>query len=265
MELFKPISTFENTDLWKYMDFHRFASLVFTKQLVFTRLDKFPDPMEGLKREYLWNCLSSDHTPDDPSKLNPDLSEDCRNQIIDKKKSFESNRIEEKEKSQKAQFASCWFLGNRESMAMWNIYSKKSGIVIKSKANELICFISKALRVHEDCYPGHMSFAGDIDYLKINPFDPNDLTPTKKIPGFKKDLAFQFEHEFRFLIGVPYNKKHSYEIIKLDLIEIEDFDFEIITHPLMEEWQFQNIYTLAKQAFPKGQVKKSLISLKNDR
>ena len=38
--------------------------------------------------------------------------------------------------TQKTQYASCWFLGDRESNAMWKLYSQKDGVVLKFRAKE---------------------------------------------------------------------------------------------------------------------------------
>lgn len=35
-------------ELWRYMDFSKFVSMLQQKALWFTRLDQFPDPYEGL-------------------------------------------------------------------------------------------------------------------------------------------------------------------------------------------------------------------------
>jgi hypothetical protein len=82
MELLDNITSFENTYLWKYMDFHRFSSFAFTKQLAFTRLDKLDDPIEGIKRDYLMQKLSAELTPDNPDDLNPSIPESQRQQIV---------------------------------------------------------------------------------------------------------------------------------------------------------------------------------------
>jgi len=262
MELLENISNYENIDLWKYLDFHRFASLAFTKKLVFTRLDKLNDPIEGMKRDYLMNCLSAEHTPDNPDKINPNIPDKQRNQIVADKKYFESIKQDEKEKAQRSQFANCWFLGNRESMAMWNLYSTESGIVIKVNAKHLINFVAKSINVYEECFKNHKTYCGAIIYVKLNPFDPFDLTPIKKISGFKKDSSYNYENEFRFLIAVSDSQIGKIEIIKLDLIEIEKFNFDIIAHPNIKDWQFENIITISKSAFPNANVLKSKITLK---
>jgi len=263
MELLDNISLFENTYLWKYMDFHRFTSLSFTKQLVFTRLDKLDDPIEGIKRDYLMHNLSAEMTPDDPNELNPNIPEPQRLHIVANKKYFESIKQDEKEKTQKSQFVNCWFLGNRESMAMWNLYSSQLGLVIKADAKNLIELVSKSFDIHESCFQKHKTYGGLVTYLKINPFDPFDFTQLKKVSGYKKDLSYSYENEFRFMVAVSDSEIRKDEIIKIDVIDIESFNMEILAHPNIKEWQFDNIKTIAKNSFPTVSVAKSRILLKN--
>ena len=263
MELLDKISDIENLELWRYLDFHRFASLALTKQRAFIRLDKLRDPMEGLKRDFLMQEIMANGIPDDPSQINPNLSEKERIEMVENKRYFESIRKDKIEKSQKSQFVNCWFLGNRESMAMWNLYSTKSGLVIKTDAKEFIDFIGKSLNLHAKCYQTHKTYAGKIIYLKLNPFDPFDFTSIKIISGYKKDLSFNYENEFRFLIEVNKDEIGKTEIISIDLIEIEKFKFDILTHPNIENYQFENIKSLARNSFPSANVIKSKILLKN--
>jgi len=48
----------EGDFLWKYMDLHKFSSLLINKKLFFTRLDEFEDPFEGANRKQI-KCYSS--------------------------------------------------------------------------------------------------------------------------------------------------------------------------------------------------------------
>jgi len=245
------------------MDFHRFSSFAFTKQLAFTRLDKLDDPIEGIKRDYLMQNLSAELTPDNPDNLNPNIPESQRKQIVANKQFFESIKEDEKNKVQKSQFVNCWFLGTRESMAMWNLYSTRSGIVIKSEAKKLIDIVAKSFTIHESCFPKHKTYGGLVTYLRLNPFDPFDLTITKRVSGYKKDVSYDYENEFRFLVAVANSEIGKNEIIKIDIIDIESFEMEILAHPNMKGWEFENIKAMASASFPKALVTKSKILLKN--
>jgi len=60
--------------------------------------------------------------------------------------------------------------------------------------------------------------------------------------SFKKDVAYDFEKEFRFLIATPTSEAESnpeffrYKISR-DFIEL----IEIVCHPEMEQWKFNNM------------------------
>jgi hypothetical protein len=179
------------------------------------------------------------------------------------KKFFESIKEDEKNKVQKSQFVNCWFLGTRESMAMWNLYSTKSGLVIKSEAKKLIDLVATSLKIHENCFPKHKTYGGLITYLRLNPFDPFDFTVSKRVSGYKKDVSYDYENEFRFLVAVADSEIGKNEIVKIDIIGIESFEMEILAHPNNKGWEFENIKTIASTSFPKALVNKSKIILKN--
>lgn len=117
--------------------FHKFISFITDKELFFTRLDLFQDPFEGvttrlIKQRYLAKLIPQ------AENINPRLPENLRENLTLEKKLTEQNYDAESIKKQKTQFVNCWFRGERESMAMWNLYSNRDSIVLRIEGRTLI-------------------------------------------------------------------------------------------------------------------------------
>lgn len=99
----------DDTVLWRYMDFARFVQLLESRQLWFSRADQFEDPLEGTLTDGESHCKSV--TADDPP-LFRDASSDTMAQIM-----------------RHTAYVNCSRMGSFESLAMWDLYGKGSGIV----------------------------------------------------------------------------------------------------------------------------------------
>ena len=93
-----------------------------------SRLDLFEDPLEGMTDDHQAALQTWGGMPDEEN-LNPRLPEEYRIRIPEEKRKILKNIDTKTLKSQKGQFASCWFYGEKESLAMWNLYSSSTGIV----------------------------------------------------------------------------------------------------------------------------------------
>ena len=97
--------------VWRYMSFEKFANILATGSLFFTRADKYDDKFEG----YIPESTTLPHKPE----VNP---------IV--------NRVD----SNFRQYimCNCWHHGEEESMAMWDKYHlRNSGIAIKTTMGNL--------------------------------------------------------------------------------------------------------------------------------
>ena len=125
---------------WKYLDVPKFLALITKKKLFMSRLDLFEDYLEGMTDKDLADMKTFNNMPDE-EKINPKLPEETR-LLIPKLKKEKLQEIEKRTSdNQKIQFASCWFYGDRESVAMWNLYSTDTGIVLKIPARTLFDFV----------------------------------------------------------------------------------------------------------------------------
>ena len=98
----------DETVIWRYMDMNRLLSLLRTSRLHLSRLDHLGDPWEGTWPQPVLDAYRSRATI---SKVEFLLDTD---------------------QLQKKTFVNCWHISPHESAALWALYSKESGLAIKS-------------------------------------------------------------------------------------------------------------------------------------
>ena len=224
----------EKEYLWQYLDLHEFLYFLLEQKLFFKRLDKLSDPNEGVPYKYLI-ALHGTKSPggENWEKYREKLWNDLVPQY------------------QKGQFVNCWYLGNRESVAMWNLYSGPSGFEINIVANQLINHVKKKVLEVENSIYEKMLY-GLVDYRNLNPFDLNEYYQNIQSyegeeTGVKKDKSYDHEREFRFWAVLPHgiNKmEEPPEYFQLDISPVEEISFQIIHHPEMKPWQVKNLRKL---------------------
>lgn len=243
--------------LCRYFSMPKFIDLFFNQNLHFTRLDHFEDNLEGITVE------GAKHRK---WFLNPPLTEENINEGIPKELiTWEANQRKEHydslKFSQTSQYASCWFQGDRESIAMWKLYSNSNGLMLKFRMNELIKYITisaesfKSDVFLEMCYD-------KISYKKLNPFDYTE-TFDNVFNGLKKDVAYEHEKEFRFIVVCDAKDAGKHSFFRLPIGSLKDFDFlEIYSNPFMRDWEFDNNKKLFRLFNLENKLKKSEIDVK---
>jgi len=232
--------------LWRYMDLHRLIYFLSSGNIFFSPLNSFFDPLEGIAEKHLndKNFVEAlDRLKDKDEGLRKESKEELAGEQAKIKERFKSGL----EEIQKTYFASCWYLGVRESLAMWDTYSNKDSIAIKFNPKELCkVILSSAKEIENEDFD--LLVHGKVEYFKISPSDPNDESLKNsghRFKGFLKDLSYKHEEEFRFLT-VQNNCRKTYSFFELSLQKLEDLDFSIVTHPYMEPWKYNNIHTILK-------------------
>ena len=232
----------ENHFLWKYLDLYKLLDLITTKELYFTRFDHFEDGLEGLTGTAVSLMALTQGRTLTMETVIKTVDEDTQKLLIEKDRNNRRELEEIINRSQKTQFASCWFLDNRESLSMWKIYSKNEGIALKFKAKQLAeTVIASAESFTNSDFK--MLYYGKVDYKNIWPFDPDERFDGK-FNGLKKDRSYGCENEFRFVAVIPLKKIGIYDNFKLPIGELKDFELDIITNPFMETWQFNSLRNL---------------------
>jgi len=165
----------DETILWRYMDFAKSLHLLESQSLWFSRTDQFEDPLEGTYTDAEIEHLRSL----DANSPAPGLR-------------ISGGYLRGPKYMRTTVYVNCWRAGAGESLAMWDLYGKGSGIVaVKSTVGKLKEAIAESpLRI----------FLGQVNYVDWNvaPWNNNAL-----VMCFRKDLSYQHEAEFRAAIWDP--------------------------------------------------------------
>lgn len=221
----KKISDTEENVLSRYMNFDKLLFLL-DKGLYFTSLQKFDDPLDGATS--LQKFFTRIFQIRESGQINQgvDLSNLAQKETI--KSEIDSY--------QKNVFASCWFRSNselEESIAMWNLYTKKDdGFLLQIKKNSLLDLLSSVNNIkdcHEDIHFGSVNYFTFFEEI-VNP-NPADILH----PAFVKNKSYEHEKEFRIVIyRNPKLEEIEYMSIDLDIKNTLN-DVTIIAHPNMEK------------------------------
>jgi hypothetical protein len=154
------------------MDFARFILMIEAQTLWFSRADQFEDPLEGTHTDAELDHLRALPTP----------SGHPGGSVID-------SYIRGSAFMRTTTYVNCWRAGKGESLAMWDLYGKGSGIVaVKSSVgllkNEMANFSGSV-------------FIAQVRYIEWSsaPWDNNAL-----VMCARKDASYQHESEVRAMI-----------------------------------------------------------------
>ncbi len=244
--------------LWRYFDLHKFYSFLKTKDIRFTRMDEFEDPLEGIPLRALLTYVE-----EKDSEL---IGEERLSDLILDKSTFGKlspnmqNRIKNIKAIQRSSNVSCWFLGNRESMAMWNLYSNEDGVAIKVQASLLI-------KHFKENYPlifniGAYSFyGGKVHYQDFKSIIYEKDSPIDLKVGLRKDVSYRHEEEFRFVIRTKKGEEAMPSIYSR-IENLADLNMKVICHPAMPGWKRENIMQMLRDENLERAFALSAISLR---
>lgn len=268
----------DETYLWRYINIEKFLSFIFTKSLYLTRLDKFEDKKEGISLKHLFfqnlkRKLDNHPKFDSLRKL---MSIDTLGSLM--------NKIDDELKLiQEFNFANCWVIGNNdsESVAMWNLYSRPNSIALKIKYKDF-----KRLLI-ENGVGNHDSkleiICGPVQYLDFQNIAPENFKEKINDSVFIKDISFEHENEYRIIareetrerpeinykpnisrknIERLHNEVWNYHGINLELLNFNEYNFEIIYHPKSQDWAKKNIEEIIRLSKLKFKASNSKLELK---
>lgn len=176
----------DDTILWRYSDFAKFMDLIERRKLWFSRSDKFEDPLEGTFTDAeiaRFGSLRPDGTPVDPAWYGlPQVSKVMRGTT----------------------FVNCWREGKHESMAMWDIYGKGSGVVaIKSTVG----LLKEAVASYDwDVFISRVNY---VDWNAVN-WGGNALQIC-----VRKDVSYAHESEVRAVIWGLGTRPDGTSLVKM--------------------------------------------------
>lgn len=212
--------------LWRYMSFAKFAALMQSANLRFTRIDRFDDHFEGVwpRRDLeAWNRMSA---------LPAGVTEAMRR-----------NRVA----------ASCWVNLPHESAGMWRLYAPGAeGVAVKTTFGKLLA-ITKTM---ETAAPGTVAGAAKVQYIDhatdslLAQLRDGDAYPNAMLPFMLKHISYAHENEVRALVIAPMAPNGGFEI-EPDGCGSASFTLaalveEVVTSPLGEPWFEETVIELAR-------------------
>lgn len=173
----------EDTKIWRYMSFAKYASLLNKSALFFARVDKLEDKFEA---KYPKNIFD----PNFEAGLTPE-----------QRATLEENKQTIRSYSDNLRLwtvVNCWQINDYESDAMWKSYTNvREGVAIQSTYRRLI-----------ESFQGYTEndvFMGQVGYIDHD----KDLIPWENVFEIlvHKNVCFQHERELRVIIMKDTNKE----------------------------------------------------------
>jgi hypothetical protein len=212
-----------NTVLWRYMDFAKFVAMIESKSLWFTRLDQLEDPLEGghTDAELLWIRKKNE-------------------------KKHASQLIGIFRQARREVFVNCWRSGSTESLAMWDLYGKGSGIVaIKSTVGLLKETIS--------------GYERSVFISKSRYFDWNEAPGIDNVlvACSRKDLSYEHESEVRALIMIDSRNRAKRRCPGIGVpVDVKHLITEIVVGPREQDW----VVTLVEQVVKRYRLSERVVA-----
>jgi hypothetical protein len=198
----------QDHQIWRFMDFPKFVSMLQKQSLWFTRLDQFLDPYEGM--------------------LTKPTAE-----------FFEETKWRggvHYEKFRKHHCVNCWHMNDYESAAMWELYSKTDGVAIRSSLSRLQQSFPETVPVRQWGIRGDSVMYLDYDTQRTASKTSEGLM--MHLPGYlSKRLSFEHEREYRLAIGLEEHERESVGVLVPVLLEklIE----RVVVSPTAPPWMVE--------------------------
>lgn len=183
--MYSPHSDFispsdNNVKIWRYMNIPKYLSLLQKRSLYFSRTDLLGDPFEG-------------SLPSTKGQIN--ITEIAKQEA--ELQGIPSDKIIPVHDSvRKCSFVCSFHMNDRESAALWSIYTKaQQGVAIQSTFSKLC-----------DCFNGYSDnniYIGKINYMDYEKETITKIHENAFLPLLHKRKSFECEKELRAAISFP--------------------------------------------------------------
>jgi hypothetical protein len=195
------------------MDFAKFVEMLESQSLWFGRVDQLEDPLEGT------------HTDAELKGIRKYVEEKRAKQLI---RLFRLSRRE--------LYVNCWHAGSTESLAMWDLYGKGSGIVaVKTTVERL----KEVVAIH-----GQPVFISKMRYIDWNDAPGLDNV---LVACSRKDLSYRHESEVRVLL-MGFTKSPARRKLGVNLqVDVKRLITEVIVGPREQKWVVNLVRAVMKK------------------
>lgn len=248
----------DDVQIWKYMDWASFTSLVLNKRLMFRRASFFKDYYDtyvDLDKESIDSLVYAfKQLKDQPDNfLNISYTENCTNCKNEEDRIlFGGKPIQPFYRGEKISFeltheglpitisdvtyCCSWHENNKENYALWKIYlgNHPEGVAIKTSVGNLRNILN--VRPNSDFYIGRVNY----DSKKINIFKDKESNHTIIL---RKKEEYVYEQEIRLY---TIDEKHLDPFFYLQLSNIEDLVKGLWVSPFVGNWFFEDVKLFLK-------------------
>lgn len=154
------------------------------------------------------------------------------------------------ESRKKKHLISCFHIGTYETLALWDTYAKQDNdrrkYAIRFNLEQLVTWLADAT-VDDKKLPAttNLLIHGNVKYKNIIAAKADKYNQLKvKHPSFRKEAAFTYEKEYRFVFRLKneFIKKG----VALKIGETRELNFTILVNPFLEDNDFKSALRFIK-------------------
>lgn len=172
-----------NATIWRYLTIDKFASLLQTRALWFSKLQILQDQREGMMPAAPRAALKRQHRKTESWFPDEERRAQVRNFV-------EANENDGRELI----VVNCWFVGDHESQAMWDEYARDSegncGVIVKSTADDLLRSLRRS---HDNWWFGNVKYVDLATDEGMNAYQASQAS----LRAFLKNQSYSHESELR--------------------------------------------------------------------
>ncbi len=229
--------------VYRYLSLEKLIDFLESASLYFARLDRFEDNLEGiLPKDVLSLIVRIEEIPAVEDR-NPDIPKEKWDDIEHER--VEALRLVQNEldRIQKKRYASCWFLGENESLGMWDLYAP-SGFLIRFEIKTLQNLIKSKINDQKTNFiQTDLVAVGKVSYEDYDQIFIEQFGEDEELPGFRKHVAFKHEEEYRIIIHTEQTDNIH---IDYELGDIEKLNFSLFASPRLSSLSFKTFKSILK-------------------
>lgn len=251
--------------LYRYVTIDKLIDFLLNGRITFTRLSLFEDRLEGVTPQHLLLNLASNRIAEEMKA--PWLGELAQLVTLNINPTRRNSLRLQREQFQQNNYANCWYIDKHESVAMWQLYSRRDSVAIRIPFKEM----SSRLDMGNFSLTGYRHEKlryGNLSYIRYNDIDQlQEYVLDQTLQGFIKDQSYSHEQEFRVMLTTTPSETEKAEMkpfllaeqvdevnerlnIKTIYMVFPDFGsmpFELVFHPQCPDWHRANVLTLMKR------------------
>jgi hypothetical protein len=220
----------ERMILRRYVDLPKFLDLLHSRSLYLRRADGFTDRLEGALFPSLRAGIDATHARGD----SPENADDFY------------------QKARTGSYVSCWAIGGKDNMALWQLYGgAKTCVAVTTTVGRLI---QLALSWNGTAELRRVSY---VDHRRVSDYVIGSYTDVLKF----KNEAFNYERELRLIVPRMVDACMQNPLgVRLPIVSLDTFVRSVVIAPEAEAWFIEAIRSLCAKYDLNVPVRRSILS-----